>query len=105
MMRILLIAVCLAGCTAVVVPQPVVEPPVPEVRHEPPAVLKEAAKTQDAAKRYIDRRPGLSSAELIGMLELSQAMQRAVRRVRAHRSAANVRAARETVDALREFMK
>lgn len=102
---LLIAAVCLAGCAPVAVPEPATEPPVAEVRHGPPAVLKEAAKTQDAAKRYIDRRPGLSSAELIRMLDLSQAMQRAVRRVRAHRSTANVRAARVAVDALREFMK
>lgn len=106
MIRALLIGiVCLAGCAPTVAPEPVPEPPVPEARHEPPAVLKEAAKTQDAAKRYVDQRPDLSATELIRMLDLSQAMQRAIGRVRAHRSAVNVRAAREAIQAMREFMR
>lgn len=95
---------CLAACSSsepVVVPEPhaLIVAPVT------PPVVREAARTQAQAKRYVETRPDLSSAELIRMLELSEAMRRAVHRVQAHRSAANVRAVRQAIDALRGFMR
>lgn len=97
-----LIVLGLAGCA---IPEPAPEPteqPRPVIVEQP--VVKEAAKTKAAARRYVEARPDLSSAELIRMLDLSQAMRRAVRRARAHPTVRNIRGAKDAIQALRGFM-
>lgn len=93
----------LAACSAT---EPIAtpEPRVVIVAPVMPPIVREAARTRAQAWRYVDRRPYLSSADLIQMLELSQDMERAIRRVQVHRSAANERTAKDAIDALRDFM-
>jgi chromatin segregation and condensation protein Rec8/ScpA/Scc1 (kleisin family) len=103
MIRVLALAavVCVTACAAPDLPEPT-EQPRPVAVEQP--VVKEAANTKAAARRYVETRPDLSSGELIRMLDLSQAMQRAVRRARARPTARNVRGAKDAIAALRGFM-
>lgn len=102
--RCCLVAVLLAGCArdapAPVEPRPVVVPAYLPV----PSVIDEAAKVQRDAAHVAATRDDLSAADLLRMLDLSHTMQRAVRQMRAHRTAANVAAVRASIRALREFM-
>lgn len=98
----LLLSACAASETVVVEPQ---REPIAAVYSPVPKVIGEAMRAQKDAAYAAATRNDLTTPDLLRMLDLSQTMQRAVRRVRAHRSAANVRAAREAVDALREFMR
>lgn len=106
MMRWVLLCLLLSACAA---PEPAAVEPQREsiaaVYSPVPKVIGDAVKAQSDAAHAAATRNDLTTPDLLRMLDLSQAMQRAVRRVRAHRSAANVRAAREAVDALRSFMR
>lgn len=94
---------CLAACATDELPVPPIEPPRPVIQ-EPPVVVTEAAKAKAAAEHYIEKRPDLSAADLIRLLDLSQGMQNAVRKARSHPTRANTRAAKVAIDALRGFI-
>lgn len=103
MTRWLLPLLLLAACTPE--PPPIVEPHAVAVpfREPAPGVIDEAARVQTEAAHMAATRDDLSAPELLRMLELSHAMQRAVRDVRSHRTPANVAAVRGAIRALREF--
>lgn len=103
MRRLLVLAALLVGCARdappPVEPRPVVVPAYLPV----PSVIEEAAKVQRDAAHVAATRDDLSAADLLRMLDLSHTMQRAVRQMRAHRTAANVAAVRASIRALRGF--
>lgn len=104
MTRWLLPLLLLAACTPE--PPPIVEPHAVAIPFRAPAtpgVIDEAARVQTEAARMAATRDDLSAPDLLRMLELSHAMQRAVRDVRTHRTPANVAAVRRAIGALREF--
>lgn len=98
-----ILCLVLAGCAtqapAVVEPQAVAAAPYSPV----PRVVADAARVQRDAAHAAATRDNLGNAELLRMLELSRAMRRDVQRVRRHRTAGNVAAARASIRALREF--
>lgn len=103
MIRVLAVTLilCLGACTTDELPVPPIEP-THLVQNSP--VVTEAAKTNAAARHYIEKRPDLSASDLIRLLDLSQSMQGAVRKARAHPTRANTLVAKDAVEALRGFI-
>lgn len=104
MIRLLALALLLAGCA----PSPPVaseEPTPPPVTPSKPLVVAEADRTQEQAARFARDRDDLSNADLIQMLRLSADLKRAVQAWRAHRTPGNTAAVRTSIQALRTFMR
>jgi hypothetical protein len=105
-MRWLVVLALLAGCAhdappIAVAPRVVAFP----ARSPVPAVIDEAVRVQKDAAHVARTRDDLSTKELLRMLVLSDALQNAVRRVKAHRTPANIAAVRRSIGALREFTR
>lgn len=106
MIRWIVLLALLSGCTHDAPPAAVEPRDVAFPVHSPvPAVIDEAVKVQKDAAHVAATHDDLSAAELLRMLELSHAMQRAVRRVKAHHTPANVAAVQASAAALREFTR
>lgn len=104
MTRGLIMLLILAGCATkappvVVEPRGIVVTPYSPV----PGVVDDAVNAQRDAAHKAETRDDLTAPELLRMLKLSHAVQRAVRRVRGRRTPANVEAARGAIRSLRGF--
>lgn len=105
-MRWLLLLALLAGCATDAPPVVVESKDVAFPAHSPtPGVINEAVRVQKDAAHIAATHDDLSASDLLRMLELSHAMQRAVRQMKAHRTPANVAAVRASIAALREFTR
>jgi hypothetical protein len=93
---------CLAGCAAP--PPQAAVVPIAISPLTPPPVVAEAAREEMKAKQFVKARPEMSTAELLQMLDLMAETDRSVRRVQADRTKVNVRAAHDSIKALRAFM-
>ncbi len=102
MIRALAVVLCLSACAAP--PTRPIVVPIAMVPSAPPPVVADAVREKMKAKRFVKARPEMSTAELLRMLDLMAEADRSVRRVQADRSRANVRAAHDATQALRDFM-
>jgi hypothetical protein len=98
----LLAILCLAGCISRPVPQPrSVSRPASEPTQEE---VIEAARVKAEARHLVESKRDIPNADLLKMLDLSQAMQHAVRRSQQHHTRANTQAAHRAIEDLRAFM-